>query len=194
MRPMHKQKGVVLLIGMMMLILLTLMAVAALKFGTSNFALVNNQQTRGEAIRSAEQVIDQLINNQEIALANNANLFNTTYTCNGVALAANQIPIGIVSATACDYRVVVNTPVCIKRLPIKQASLNFAVADDLGCSKSVDQASLGVEGAAAGDSLCSEVTWDVSATANDAFQQNNVTVTQGVGQRVASTKVNAVCD
>lgn len=185
MHSMHKQRGVVLLIGLMMLILLTLMAVAALKFGTANFTLVNNQQMRAEAVRAGEQVIEQIITNEEIVLVNGANLFGT---------GSNTVGIDINGDVTADYTVVVPAPVCVKRSVIPQATLNFAVADDLGCSRSVDQASLGVEGAGAGDSLCSSVTWDVNATASDAFQQNNVTVTQGVGQRVATTRVALVCN
>ena len=187
MHSMHKQRGVVLLIGLVMLILLTLMAVAALKFGTANFTLVNNQQTRAEAIRAGEQVIEQIITNEEIVMVNGANLFGTGSPTPAVGIDING------DATA-DYTVVVPPPVCVKRSVIAQATLDFALADDLGCARSVDQASLGVEGAGAGDSLCSAVVWDVNATASDAFQQNNVTVTQGVGQRVATTRVALVCN
>lgn len=185
MRSMHKQRGVVLVIGLMMLILLTLMALAALKLGGSNFAVVANQQSRAEAIRSAEQVIEQVIANEEINLAAGANLFGT---------GSNTVSIDVNGDSAGDYTVVVATPVCVKRQVISQATLNFSVADDLGCARSVDQASLGVEGSGSGDSICSTITWDVTATASDAFQQNNVAVVQGVGQRVATTKVALVCD
>lgn len=185
MHSMHKQRGVVLLIGLMMLILLTLMAVAALKFGTANFAVVANQQARAEAVRSAEQVIEQIVANTEIEMVNGTNLFGT---------GSNTVNIDINGDSTSDYTVVVAAPVCVKRQVIPQAILDFGVADDLGCARSVDQASLGVEGAGAGDSLCSTVTWDVVATASDAFQQNNVSVVQGVGQRVATTRVALVCD
>lgn len=184
MRSMHKQRGVVLLIGLMMLVLLTLMAIAALKFGASNFAVVANQQTRGEAIRSADQVIDQIVQNTEIDMTAGTNLFGT---------GSNTVSIDINGDGTGDYTVAVTAPTCVKRQVIAQSTLDFAVADDLGCSRGVDQASLGVEGAGSGDSICSTVTWDVAATASDAFQQNNVTVVQGVGQRVATTKVSLVC-
>ncbi|MCK9989560.1 MAG: hypothetical protein RugAbin2_00574 [Rugosibacter sp.] len=189
MRSMHKQRGVVLIIGLMMLVLLTLMAVAALKFGAANFAVVNNQQTRAEAVRSAEQVIDQIVNNREIDLASGANLFGTG--ANTVHIKINGEPL---NASDYNYTVVVAPPKCVKRQVIAQNTLDFAKADDLGCARSVDQASLGVEGSGSSDSLCSTVVWDVAATASDAFQQNNVSVVQGVGQRVATTKVALVCD
>jgi Tfp pilus assembly protein PilX len=185
MRSIHKQRGIVLVIGLMMLVLLTLMAVAALKFGASNFAVVANQQTRSEAVRSAEQVIDQIIENQEIAMTGGTNLFGT---------GSNTVRIDINGDGTNDYTVVVAAPVCVKRQVIPQSSLNFAVADDLGCARSVDQASLGVEGAGTGDSICSTVTWDVTATASDAFRQNSVSVVQGIGQRVATNRVALVCD
>ena len=185
MRSRHRQRGIVLVIGLMMLVLLTLMAVAALKFGTSNFAVVANQQTRAEAVRAAEQVIDQIIENTEIDMKGGTNLFGT---------GSNTVNIDINGDGTGDYTVVVAAPVCVKRQVIAQSALNFAVADDLGCARSVDQASLGVEGAAGGDSICSTVTWDVTATASDAFRQNNVSVVQGIGQRVATNRVALECD
>jgi Tfp pilus assembly protein PilX len=189
MRAMHKQRGVVLIIGLMMLVLLTLMAVAALRLGGTNFTVVNNQQTRAEAIRSADQVIDQIVKNQQVDLVNGTNLFGTG--SNTVRIKINGEPA---NATDYDYTVVVAPPLCVKRQVIPQASLDFAKPDDLGRSRSVDQAALGVEGAGGGDSLCSTVVWDVTATASDVFQQNNVFVVQGIGQRVATTKVGLVCD
>lgn len=185
MQTRHKQNGVVLLIGLMMLILLTLMAVAALKFGTANFALVNNQQRRGEAVRAAEQVIDQIISNQEIQMTGGTNLFG---------IGNNAVQLDINGDGTADYTVTVNPPVCVKRQVISQTKLNFGVADDLACARSVDQASLGVEGSGAGDSLCSEVVWDVNAEAVDAFNQNSIEVIQGIGQRVATTRIATVCD
>lgn len=173
-----------MLVGLVMLLLLTMMAVAALKFGTSNFMVVANQQTRNEAVGSAEQVIDQIIENTEIQLVNGSNLFGT---------GSNTVAIDMNGDTISDYSVAVLPPTCVKRRVIPQADLNFAVSDDLGCSRSVDQSSLGVEGAGSSDSLCSEVVWDVSATAQDAFLQNSVTLRQGVGQRVATTRVTLVC-
>ena len=185
MRLPNTQRGVVLLVGLVMLVLLTLMSVAALKFGASNFSVVFNQQTRNEAVRSAEQVIDQIVVNTEIELRNGANLFGTGNNTLGIDINGDANP---------DYTVTVAPPVCVKRQIIKQAELNYAVADDLGCARSVDQMALGVEGAGTGDSICSTIVWDVNATASDAFNLNRVTVTQGTGQRIATTRVNTVCD
>lgn len=185
MKSQKSQRGVVLLVGMVMLVLLTLMAVAALKFGTSTFSVVFNQQTRNEATRSAEQVIDLVISNTEVQMTNGVNLFGT---------GSNTTTVDVNGDGNADYTVVVATPVCVKRQVISQASLNFEVDDDLACARGVDQASLGVEGAGAGDSICSTVVWDVQATASDAFRTTSSTVVQGVGQRVATTRLNTVCD
>lgn len=187
MRSRQRQRGIVLVIGLMMLILLTLMAVAALKFGTSNFAVVANQQTRAEAVRAAEQVIDQIIDNKEILVWNGNNLY-------GTGTGSNTVDVDINGDGNKDYTVVVASPVCVKRQPLPANVLRYELADDLACARDTNQALLGIEGAATGDSLCSTVTWDVVATASDSFQQNHVEVVQGVGQRVATTRVALVCD
>ena len=185
MRTRHKQGGVVLLIGLIMLVLLTLMAVAALRFGTSNFMVVNNQQTRAETIRSAEQVIDQILVNPGIAMSASDNLFGTGNNTLGIDINGDGVN---------DYSVFVAKPVCVKRPVIPNATLQIGLEEDDPCIRGVAQAELGVEGAGASDSLCSEITWDVTAKASDAFFQNTVTVVQGIGQRKATTKVSTVCD
>lgn len=185
MRSIHRQQGVVLIVGLVMLIMLTLMAVAALKFGQSNFMVVANQQARAEAIRSADQVMELIIQNPEVRLDQSTNIFGT---------GSNQIGIDINGDGNSDYTVAVAPPTCVGKAVIAQSSLDLSKAADLGCSKSVDQASLGVEGSGSGDSICSKVLWEVTATASDAFQQNNISLMQGLEQRVATNLVATVCD
>jgi hypothetical protein len=86
-----------------------------------NFTVVNNQQTRAEAIRSADQVIDQIVKNQQVDLVNGTNLFGTG--SNTVRIKINGEPA---NATDYDYTVVVAPPSCVKLQVIPQASLDFA--------------------------------------------------------------------
>lgn len=192
MAPRNKQEGVVLIVGLVMLILMTLMALAAFKFGKSNFIVVANQQTRLEAIRAAEQTLEQITLNQTINLQNGGNLFGATLPG---ASGPNEVPVDINGDGTADFTVSVETPQCVKRRVLPQATMNFTNPDDLGCVRSVDQASAGIEGSGSGDSMCSEVVWDVRAEARDRFSGDvAVTVVQGLGQRVATTAVSTVCD
>lgn len=189
----HHQQGVVLIVGLVSLVLLTLMAVAAFKFGKSGFIVVANQQLRTEALRAGQQVIEQIIGNQEIELSRGNALFQTPLP--GAGSVNNLVPIDINGDAQPDYMVSVTAPTCVRRSPIMQASLNFSNANDLGCVRSLDQASMGIEGSASGESMCSEVTWDLRVQAQDLMSGNvAVTVVQGLGQRVATTSVSLVCD
>lgn len=182
---MRRQRGVVLIVGLVMLILLTLMAVAALKFGQSNFQVVANQQSRTESIRAADQVMELIVQNPEVKLDQGSNIFGT---------GSNQIAVDINGDGNNDYTVNVDPPICVGRAVIAQSELDLSKTEDLGCVKSVDQASLGVEGAGSGESICSRVLWEVTARAGDTFQQNNITLMQGLEQRVSTNSVAIVCD
>lgn len=190
--PNRKQSGVVLVVGLVMLVLLTLMAVAAFKFGKSNFVVVSNQQTRVEATKAAEQVIEQIVANTDIALDAGANLFGTTFAG---ATATNQVPLDVNGDGTPDYTVTIEPPQCVRRIPIMLSTLHVDKPNDSGCMRSEDQASKGIEGAASGESLCSEVVWDLRAEARDRFSGDiAVTVVQGLGQRVSTNRISLVCD
>lgn len=187
-----RQEGVVLVVGLVMLILMTLMAVAAFKFGKSNFIVVANQQTRVEATKAAEQVLEQIVVNDDIALTAGANLFGVVLPG---ASSTNQVPVDINGDNTADYMVTVEPPQCVKRRSVPLAELNYDVPDDLGCVRSTDQTAAGVEGSGAGESMCSEVVWEVRADARDQFSGDvGVTVVQGMGQRVATTAISTFCD
>lgn len=191
MNSLRRQRGAVLIVGLVMLVLLTMMAISSFKAGKSNFVVVNTQQIRAEANRSAEQVIEQLVANTSVNLANGSDLFGGDVSGAGL----NVIVTDVNGDGTGDYEVTVATPVCVKRRVVPQSTLDITVSDDLGCMSSVDQASLGIEGSGSSDSICSEVVWDVTATATDRFSGDvQVAVVQGLGQRVATTLVATVCD
>lgn len=60
----NKQQGSTLLVGMIMLILLTLLAVSAIQSTTSNLQVVGNAQFREEATAAAQQAIENVISNR----------------------------------------------------------------------------------------------------------------------------------
>lgn len=179
-----RQQGIVLLIGLIFLVLLTLMAVAAFNIGKADFMVVSNMQIRKESLRAAEQVLDEVITNTAIDLTKTTDIFGLgtmvrTIDTNGTG---NR-----------DVTVTVASPTCVKVQTIKQSTLDMSKANDLPCARSVDQGAGGVEGASTGDSLCSDVTWEVKATAVEALSSASATVVQGIGQRATTTKISLAC-
>lgn len=60
-RKIRGQRGAALIVGMIMLVLITLMLIAALNLSTTNFRAVSNMQYRDEALAAANLAIEQVI-------------------------------------------------------------------------------------------------------------------------------------
>jgi Tfp pilus assembly protein PilX len=93
-----RQCGAALVVGLIMLVLITLMLLAALNLGTTNFRAVSNMQFREEAIAAANQAIDQVI--------------SSNFTADPAAAAENR-EVDIDNDGDPDYVVTIAAPVCV---------------------------------------------------------------------------------
>lgn len=187
----RRQAGTVLVIGMIMLVLMTLLAVTSFNLGRGEFQIISNMQFQSEAASAAEMALEQVVSNLTFT-SNPANVFASP--CSG----ANTICYDTNGDTSADVTVKIKSrgdpdkPVCIGASIIKNAVLDLSKADDLGCSAGATQA-FGVAGAATGDSLCANSIWDVQAEAVDAVTQARATITEGVSVRVSSDNIINSC-
>jgi Tfp pilus assembly protein PilX len=150
-------RGSVLIISLIMLIVMTLMAMAAIKMSTIVLRAVNNSQTRNEAMAAAMSTLDQILSSDFSSnLAGTAN----TYT---VAINANK-----------SYDVVVPEPCIQKVVPIKNTDLDLSKAEDKKCYETLTNPY----------SACAQTIWEVKASVNDGWFGANVSVTQGTGVRM----------
>ena len=62
----YSQRGITLIIGLVMLVLITLMVTGAFKMSTSNLRSVGNMQYRNEALAAANVAIEQVISSAAI--------------------------------------------------------------------------------------------------------------------------------
>ena len=92
----QRQGGIALVVGLIMLVLITLMLMAALNIGTANFRAVSNMQFREEAIAAANRAIEQVISSNFTAIP-----------------AAEEILVDIDSDGANDYNVMIAEPQCV---------------------------------------------------------------------------------
>ena len=92
----HPEQGVALVIGLIMLVLITVMLLAALNIGTANFRAVSNMQFREEAISAANRAIEQVISSNFTA-----------------APTAEEIVVDVDNDGDDDYTVDIALPVCI---------------------------------------------------------------------------------
>lgn len=99
--PRQRQRGISLVIGLILLVLITLVVTSAFMLSSTNLKAVGNMQYRDEAIAAANAAIEQVISSDAIFL-------------NPVAQA---VVVG-------DYTVQVAAPVCLYAVDVNTATSN----------------------------------------------------------------------
>lgn len=152
------QDGSVLLLSLIMLMVMTMLALAAIKMGTVTLRTANNMQIRSEAMAAAQDVINQILATK---FTDNLNAVATTYSYSVDA--------------AKTYSVVVASRPCVRQVtPIMNTALDVDNSDDKKCLAS----------SADSRSACSNVVWEIKAKVNDGWFGANVEITQGAGIRM----------
>lgn len=186
----HKQQGMTLLIAMIMLILITLLALSAIRLSNSNLKVVANSQYRMEATAAANFALDAVEN---------------TPTISAMVAAPKNVDIG-----GATYTVTVSKPACkrYRTIPKKEMVTTSATGvpsiakDDTPCFTGSDSGSVTFDNAAAaagaaGDSLCAGILWEIEAkaapTAGQLETGATVTLREGIEQRVAVTDAVTSC-
>ena len=76
----HSQRGVTLVVGMIMLVLITLVVLASFHLGRNNLVIVGNAQQRNDALTAAQQTIEAAVNSP-LLTSSPASIFPTP--CSG---------------------------------------------------------------------------------------------------------------
>lgn len=186
----HGQRGVTLVVGMIMLLMITLLVLGGFLLGRNNLEIVGNMQHRNETTASAQRAIEEAISSplltttptnifQPPCAAANTKCYNVTK--NSTNTPADQIAVTLTP-----------TPTCVKAEIVKSANLDLSTLNDQRCVVQENQ-QFGVENVAGGDSLCADSTWEVRAVATDAATSARSVITQGVAVRVRAVDVAASC-
>jgi hypothetical protein len=109
-----RQRGIVLILSLIMLMALTLIAVSAIRLSTANLRTVANSQARTEAMSTAQRTIDQIL--------------STNFTDN-IAGTAQTLTV---TEGGKNYTVAVARP-CRWACSRQECRLNIALADDAKC-------------------------------------------------------------
>ncbi|MGH8633425.1 MAG: pilus assembly PilX family protein [Burkholderiales bacterium] len=183
---MRQQRGVTLVIALIMLVVITLLAVSSLGTTQMNLKVVGNMQSRGEALQATQQAIETVISTP-VFIASPANaVLNPCGTANTLCTDLNG------DGTP-DYTTRLNpAPSCVSVKAIKASELNLANAEDLGCAAGQAQ-QFGVAGTGSGDSLCANSAWDITAETSATASRTRVTVTQGVAVRINADDMASSC-
>jgi hypothetical protein len=165
----RKQQGATLLLGLIMLVLLTLMAISSFRLGRSNLQIVGNMQFRNETVRAAEEAVEAAISTPGSV---------TTASAANVDINADGTP---------DVAVTV-TPSLVHGYVLSNNAIKLDDPDQVGCTLGQAQA-FGVVGAATGNSLCALTLYDLAVVATEASTNTRVQLHQGVAIRVPADSV-----
>jgi Tfp pilus assembly protein PilX len=188
-RERRPQRGITLVISMILLVLITLIAVTTFNSGKASMQVVGNLRQGTIAASAAQEAIETAVSTTNLV---NSPQSVITPGCNGTA---NTVCVDVNGDGQHDVTVAVKgpgavgNPSCIKAQVVKNAALNLSNSDDLACT--ISQQSFGIQGAPAGNSLCTDAIYEVDAVATDATTQASTIVTEGVALRVPTeTLVN----
>lgn len=184
MKPMHhKQRGVTLVVALIMLILLTLLVLTSANLGNSSLQTVGNMQQRNEVYTAAQETVEQAISTKfyetpSQPIADKCNNQNNT-KC-----------IDTNGDGTTDVTVKLDPAVCMTAQPYVPP--NLADNQEVTCAQEQDQAGLAMETKRV-NTQCWNTVWELRATANDAVTQATTNFVQGVAVPVPSGDVPAVC-
>ncbi|MDZ4251305.1 MAG: pilus assembly PilX N-terminal domain-containing protein [Sulfuritalea sp.] len=170
----NRQRGVVLILSLIMLMVLTLIAVSAIRLSTVNLRTVANAQSRIEAMSTAQRTIDLVL--------------SSNFTDN-IAGTASTVTV---AEGGKNYTVVIARPCLVRSAPILNIALPEPEAAPPGkpcgpypectCRKGVDIDAY---------SQCSDTIWQIQASSSSGWFGANVSITQGTGIRMDNGKVTA---
>ena len=162
------QRGISLIVGMIMLVIMTVMVTAAFRLSTTNAQAVGNMQFRDEAIAAANKGIEQAM----------STILTTGFTT--LPAAPTSYTLDINNDGTPEYTISIGIPACVQ-------STTMTGAGPAGGSS----ASLGA-GFAASTTYYSTL-WDVAATVTDALSGTSIEIHQGVRIALNNTQKPLVC-
>jgi type II secretory pathway pseudopilin PulG len=163
----RQQRGVTLIIALIMLAAISLLAVWAFNSSTTNLRVVGNAQSREEAVGAAQNAIETVISTAE-------------FGSKAAELAAAPIEVDLDNDGKTDLSATLTPqPKCYRSRQVQESELNVETnPTDKVCLRSEDGP---VPGAG---SNCQTTDWNIRAEATDTRTGATVAVNQGVSVRV----------
>ncbi len=171
------ERGITLVMALIMLVLLTMLALTSFNLGKSNLAVVGNMQQREESIAAARVVLEEVLSSRNFVATPEAALVGTP------CISGNQNSrcVDHNGDGVNDVSVQLETPVCHAARPMPNLTLNLEDPEQLGCLE---------EGI---NSACAEMLWEVRATATDLRTNAEVNIVQGVSIRAGTNSMGLNC-
>jgi Tfp pilus assembly protein PilV len=186
------QKGIALIMSLVMLLVLTLMTLSAFNLGKIGLQLVDNSQQRSQVENAAEMVVNRVVSSSDFTI-DPTMLLDASGCPDSVTPSANSQCVDLYG----DGKTVINValapaPACVQSKAVAPASLDLTKPEDLGCVAGVSQ-SFGGPGSGAGSSLCADSLWEINAVAKEATSNSVASVTLAVSLRVSNDAIETSC-
>ena len=193
--PIRRQRGVTLIITLIMLVVITLFAVSAFNSSNINLKVVGNMQSQSEAMAASQRAIEETVSHTDF--------YNTP--ANAIPAPCGNAPNMLCTDLNGDgvnelQTTLTPNPSCVQGYIIKTSDLKITQsADDLACIQAQQQGTFAVAGATpTGDSICAKTVWNITAQTltygqTAASSDVNVTVTSGVSLRVPAVNLASAC-
>jgi competence protein ComGC len=165
------QKGVTLVVSLIMLVVLTLLVVSAIRFGSINLKIASNAQAEVEASAATMVAIEK-----QIEAMNLADKIDTV----------PAQPALVVATGGKNYTVKVSKPYCVLSSSVVTTQLNPANAADRACigNTNFDPIFDKDGNPIPQPTECKNQQWDVAAEVNDLSSGAKLEMVQGVSLRV----------
>jgi Tfp pilus assembly protein PilX len=199
-RARRRQSGMVLMIGMVMLLLLTLVAVGVIRMAGRHGQVVDNAQVRSEASAAGHYALDLVLNEP-------ATTWDDLKTPQGRSIAVNLGTLGSSDSRANSVNVAVANMSCkrarvIKNVELVKRSGGVAYVDpaDASCFGGGSNTGLTIVdpdsiGSPTGDSYCGSVLFEVEARVADSkLLDATASVVQGVEVRTDIASLETSCN
>ena len=194
----RRQRGITLVVAMILLALITLIAATTFGVGQGSMQVVGSLQHRSDVLAAAQEAIETAISTIRLVESPEAILSpGCGGTANTTCVDLNGDGVDDVTV-ALHGRGGVGNPGCVKSQVIPNKELmqelvaNPANLEPLYCTVEADQTRLGLLSPNT-NSLCTAAIIEVVAVATDATTQASVTVTEGVSMRVPTENVSNTC-
>ena len=166
------QRGATLLVGLIILLMLTMLALSAISTTAMQVRVVGNSQTRQESIAAANIALQKTLSTPEFML-------------NTAAVASTPVSVDVNQDGTVDYSVEIS-PACTSSRPFLNVQLDIGNREDFRCFVSQELFD--------GKSLCARTSWELQARASDLFHAgSSTTVYEGVTVRAALEDVQTSC-
>lgn len=191
MNAVRQQRGIALVVSLIILVLMTLLAVTSFNMGKNDLNVMGNMQQRDQASDAAVSVLENTISSTTFMNSPTSAIIGN---CSG-ANVTNANCFDVNGDGTDDVKVAITpTPSCVMAQVILNSSLNMADPEELGCAVGVSNQS-GIAGGSSstGASLCANTVWELNAVATDLSSGAQSSVSAGAAARTSTDNVAAAC-